>query len=121
MTGLLLDTKLTAEQREFAELIKCSRDAMLAVINGILDFSKIEAGKMELELIDFDLITMLEDTFDIMKPRIASRNLEFAYFIDSAVPPMVRGDPAKLRQVLVNLLDKIAFILDRLNFFCQKA
>jgi len=102
MTGLLLETELTAEQHEYAEIVHNSGDALLGVINQILDFSKIEAGKLDLEILDFDLRTTLEDTTDALAIT-ANKGLELACVIDHDLPALVRGDPGRLRQILVNL------------------
>ncbi len=104
MSDVLLDTDLTAEQREYAEMIKSSAEALLAIINDILDFSKIDAGKLDLESIDFDLRTLLEDLTDAQGLRAQEKGLEFASFIDPEVPSLVCGDPGRLRQILNNLL-----------------
>ena len=104
MTGLLLDTPLSAEQREFAETIRASGEALLNVINDILDFSKIEAGKLELEIIEFDLRTLLDEVVDMLALRAHEKNLELTCLVDPAVPTSFRGDPGRLRQVLINLV-----------------
>ena len=103
MTGLLLETELTTEQREYAEIVRNSGDALLGVINQILDFSKIEAGKLDLEILNFDLRTTLEDTTDTLAITANSKGLELACVIDHDLPALVRGDPGRLRQILVNL------------------
>ncbi|MFH1740673.1 MAG: PAS domain S-box protein, partial [bacterium] len=104
MTGLLLDTDLTGEQREFAETIRNSGEALLSIINDILDFSKIEAGKLDLEMLDFDLRTTLEDMGDVLAIRAQEKGLEYVYVIDPEVPSLLQGDPGRLRQVLTNLI-----------------
>ncbi len=104
MTGLLLDTPLSAEQQEFAEVIRTSGDALLSIINEILDFSKIEAGKMTLESINFDLRTTVEEAVDLLAPRAHGKNLELSCAVYNDVPVALTGDPGRLRQVLVNLL-----------------
>jgi len=104
MTGLLLDTPLNPEQRDYVETIRTSSDALLAIINDILDFSKIEAGKMELETHPFDLWRCVEEALDLVAPKAAEKGLELAYLIDPSVPPTIVGDVTRLRQVLVNLL-----------------
>ncbi len=103
MTGLLLDTELTAEQREYAEIISNSGNVLLRVINEILDFSKIEAGKLDLEILDFDLRTTLEDATDTLAITAHGKGLKLACVIDYDLPAFVRGDPGRLRQILVNL------------------
>jgi PAS domain S-box-containing protein len=104
MTGLLLGTELTAEQREFAEVVHSSGDALLRVIDDILDFSKIEAGRLELEREQFDLREWIEGALDIVAPRASEKHLELGCLIGEAVPPGIVGDVNRLRQVLLNLL-----------------
>ncbi|MDY6987910.1 MAG: response regulator [Thermodesulfobacteriota bacterium] len=103
MTGLLLDTDLTDEQREFADTVRASADSLLAVINDILDFSKVEAGRLELEALDFDLRTTIEDLIDAVAVAAHNKGLELACLVHHDVPALVRGDPGRLRQVLINL------------------
>ncbi len=104
MTGLLLDTELSSEQREFVETARSSSDALLGVINDILDFSKIEAGKLELEEHPFTLHSCIEEALDLIAPRATHKGLELAYYIEENVPSAIIGDVTRLRQVLVNLL-----------------
>jgi signal transduction histidine kinase/DNA-binding response OmpR family regulator len=104
MTGLLLDTPLTAEQHEFVETIRSSGDALLTIINDILDFSKIESGKLDLEQQPFDLRECVESALDLLAPRATEKQLELAYLIEEDVPLMLVGDLTRLRQILVNLL-----------------
>ena len=103
MTGLLLDSGLTAEQHQMAEIARSSGEALLSLINDILDFSKIEARKLELEWLDFDLRAALEDTVEILVPRAVEKGLELVCLVDPDVPSLLRGDPGRLRQVILNL------------------
>ena len=104
MAGLLLDLDLTPEQRECAEVIRRSGDVLLTIINDILDFSKIEAGKLSLEVIPFDLRTMVEDTVEILAELAQRKQLELVVLMDAAVPTGVTGDPGRVRQILTNLV-----------------
>ncbi len=103
MTGLLLETPLSDEQREYAETVRKSANALLTLINDILDFSKIEAGKLDLEEVDFNIRTELEEVADLMAFRASEKRLEFVSLVDAGVPGVLRGDPTRLRQVLINL------------------
>ena len=105
MSGLLLNTKLTAEQVEFVEIIRSSGDGLLTIINDILDFSKIEAGKMELETTPFDLRESLETTLDLLAPVAAPKGIELALVFEEGVPEAIVGDVTRLRQILINLLN----------------
>jgi PAS domain S-box-containing protein len=104
MSGLLMDTPLNADQRDFAETIRNSGDALLTIINDILDFSKMEAGKMDLEQQPFDLRECVESALDLMKLKASEKGLELANEFAGDVPPAISGDVTRLRQVLVNLL-----------------
>ncbi|MEO5960388.1 MAG: ATP-binding protein, partial [Opitutaceae bacterium] len=104
MTSLLLDSKLSAEQRDYVETIRNSGDSLLTIINDLLDFSKIESGRLELEQVDFSLRDCVEGALDLLAPRVAEKGLDLLYEITDGVPGSVRGDPTRLRQVLVNLL-----------------
>ncbi len=103
MTGLLLDTTLDAEQREFLDIVRGAAESLLALINDILDFSKVEAGKLDLETLDFDLRSTVEDTMDLLAVKAQDKGLEFACLIHHDVPALLRGDPGRLRQILINL------------------
>ena len=104
MTSLLLDTDLNPEQRYYAETIQSSSDSLLALINDILDFSKIEAQKLDLEHINFDLISLLEDFSRLMAIKASEKDLELILSIDENVPSFLIGDPGRLRQILTNLV-----------------
>jgi PAS domain S-box-containing protein len=103
MTGLLLDTDLTPEQRQFTNIIRSSSETLLSLINDILDFSKIEAKKMDLESIDFDLRLTLEDTMEMLSVKAHEKGLEIAGILDPDIPAYVRGDPGRVRQIITNL------------------
>jgi PAS domain S-box-containing protein len=104
MTGLLLDTPLSAEQQEYAETIRSSGDTLLTIINDILDFSKIDAGKLELEYQPFDLRAGVEEALDLFAAQAAEKGVELAYILDDSVPHTIVGDVTRLRQILANLL-----------------
>jgi PAS domain S-box-containing protein len=103
MTGLLLDTPLDQEQRRYAETVRTSGESLLAILNDILDFSKIEAGKMELETLDFDLRTLLNDFAVLLATRAHETGLEFICAAAPDVPGHLSGDAGRLRQILLNL------------------
>ncbi len=103
MTGLLLDTNLEDEQRRYAESIRTSGEALLALLNDILDFSKIEAGKLELETVDFDLRGLVDELAATLALRAHGKGLEFVCAVAPDVPAYVRGDPGRLRQIITNL------------------
>jgi CheY-like chemotaxis protein/anti-sigma regulatory factor (Ser/Thr protein kinase) len=113
MTDLLLGTDLTAEQREFAEVVHSSGDALLHVIDDILDYSKIEAGKLDLEHAPFNLRDCVEGALDIVAPRAWEKELELGCLIDDAAPVGIVGDEARLRQVLLNLLSNAVKFTER--------
>jgi PAS domain S-box-containing protein len=103
MTGLLLDTRLTDEQKRYAESVRSSSKLLLGIINDILDFSKIEARKLDLELLDFDLYKMLDDFAATMTVHAHEKGLELFCSVEPEVPTLLRGDPGRLRQILTNL------------------
>ncbi len=104
MTSLLLDTSLTKEQREYAEIIRYSGDSLLTLINDILDFSKIESGRLDLEAEAFNLRDCIESTLDLLTPKATKQGIDLLYEIGEGVPNEVRGDVTRLRQILVNLV-----------------
>nr|WP_255534844.1 PAS domain S-box protein [Pedobacter sp. SYSU D00535] len=105
MSSLLQQTKLDTEQKEYAEVIRSSSEALLSIINDVLDFSKIESGEMELEQIDFDLRRCIEEVMDLLAGKAHSQGLDLLYQVDHRIPKMLLGDPLKLRQVLINLVN----------------
>ncbi len=104
LTGLLLNTSLTKQQREYAETISSSANALLTIINHILDFSKIEAQKFTLEIIDFDLANTVESAIGLVAERAHAKGIELANFLEANAPVDLRGDAGRLRQVLTNLI-----------------
>ncbi len=105
MTGLLLDTALTNEQKEYVETIRLSGDQLLVIINDILDFSKIESERLELETQPFDLRDCIEDSLDLLASKASEKGLDLAYLIESNTPQTINGDVTRLRQILTNLLN----------------
>jgi PAS domain S-box-containing protein len=113
MSGLLLNTSLSAEQREYAEIVRQSGDTLLTVINDILDFSKIEAGRLELETQPFDLRECVEGALDLVATRAAEKGLDLAYLLGEGTPGAIVGDVTRLRQVLLNLLSNAVKFTER--------
>jgi signal transduction histidine kinase/DNA-binding response OmpR family regulator/HPt (histidine-containing phosphotransfer) domain-containing protein len=105
MTNLLLETELDAEQRGFAEIVAESGEALLTIVNDILDISKLESGKLEVETIDFDLVATVESAVALMAPRARQKQIDLAVFIEPVARGAYRGDPTRLRQILLNLIN----------------
>jgi len=105
MTNLLLDTKLTAEQREFAEIVRESGESLLTVVNDILDISKLDAGKFEIEKFDFDLVATVENATALMAPKAKEKHIGMSVFVEMDARGAYRGDPTRLRQILLNLVN----------------
>jgi signal transduction histidine kinase/DNA-binding response OmpR family regulator len=112
MSGLLLETSLDPEQRDYAATVANSGEALLSIINDILDFSKIEAGRMELERAPFDLRACIESVMDLIGPVAAKKGLEVAYDIEPGTPETAVGDASRIRQILLNLLNNAVKFTD---------
>ncbi len=104
MSGLLMDTSLSPEQQHYVKSIQSSGELLLGLINDILDFSKIEAGRLEVEMVDFDLLDLVDDFADSMAMRAYEKGLELLCLVPPEIPTLLRGDPARLRQILTNLV-----------------
>jgi PAS domain S-box-containing protein len=104
MNGLLLGTDLNQEQRHYAEVVDSSARSLLTLIDDILDYSKVEAGKLEIDTVDFNLLVLMDDFAEIMAERVGEKPLEFVCAMAPEVPSLLRGDPGRLRQVLLNLV-----------------
>jgi len=113
MTSLLLDSPLDREQREYAETIRASGDALLTIINDILDFSKIESGRFELERTEFALRDCIEGALDLLASRAAEKQIDLLYEVAETVPVHLTGDPTRLRQILVNLVSNAIKFTER--------
>jgi signal transduction histidine kinase/ActR/RegA family two-component response regulator len=121
MVNLLLDTPLALEQREFANTIKISAESLLSIINDILDFSKIEAGKMTIEKVDFDLGEIVKNAIVLLLPRAKDKGLVLNYVINQDVHTHIVGDPTRLRQILLNLLNNAVKFTDQGEVFLEVA
>jgi two-component system sensor histidine kinase/response regulator len=104
MTDLLLDTQLTTEQAEYLQMVRISAESLLTIINDILDFSKIEAGRLEMDVITFDLRRCVEEVMKVFLTKARSKGFELRLTVHPSVPTSVVGDPARLRQILINLV-----------------
>ena len=113
MTGLALDTELTPEQRDYLQTVDSAGQSLLGLLNDILDVSKIEAGKLDLESIDFRLRYGLHEATKLLAQRAAEKSLELALHVDADVPDALVGDPSRLRQILVNLVNNAVKFTER--------
>src|SRR6185436_14589398 len=113
MSGLLLDTKLDAEQQDYVSTIRESGDALLTIINDILDFSKIEAGRMDIESQPLDLRECVETALDLVSARATEKHLDIAYVFEGDVPAAIQGDVTRLRQIMLNLLSNAVKFTER--------
>jgi PAS domain S-box-containing protein len=104
MNSLLLKTALTPEQRKFAEAVRVSADSLMSILNDILEISKLEAGRVELEAVDFSLVNLIEDALELMAPRAQEKGLDLGAYVDPRARGLFRGDPTRIRQVVLNLL-----------------
>jgi signal transduction histidine kinase/CheY-like chemotaxis protein/HPt (histidine-containing phosphotransfer) domain-containing protein len=104
MTSLLLDTSLNDEQRRFAKVVQESGEGLMSILNDILDVSKLEAGKLEIEIVDFDLVATVESAAALMTSKAREKNIDLAMFVDPQARGVYRGDPTRVRQILLNLL-----------------
>ena len=113
MAGLLLDTPLAPDQREYASLVQSSAESLLSLLNDILDYSKIEAGRLELELMPLDLRQLTDEVLDVLGVTASRKGLELAGIVDHRVPRRVMGDPTRLRQILINLVGNAVKFTER--------
>ena len=113
MTGLLMETRLDDEQRHFTKVINQSGEALLDIINDILDYSKVESGHLDLEITELNLVEVVESVVDLMGPRARNKGIELASFIDPNAQTLLRGDPGRLRQILMNLVGNAVKFTER--------
>ena len=113
MTGLLMETNLDEEQRQFAETVRESGEALLTIVNDILDISKLEAGKLEVEHIDLDLVTTVESATSLMAAKAREKGIDLGVFVDQATHGVYSGDPTRIRQILLNLLGNAIKFTDK--------
>jgi len=119
MAELILETDLSAPQREYAEIIKSSGDTLLIIINDILDFSRIEAGKVKIESVDFDIHTVIEETADLVALKAQQKGLELICEIKPEIPRHLKGDPIRLRQIFTNLAYNAVKFTDKGEIFIE--
>ncbi|MBU0992904.1 MAG: response regulator [Proteobacteria bacterium] len=119
MTDLMLETDLKEDQREYAQIVRTSADALMSIINEILDYAKIEAGKLDVEIIEFDLRNTVESVLDILAIKAFEKGVEFVCLIDHNIPSMVLGDPGRLRQILINLAGNAIKFTHQGNVFIE--
>ena len=112
-TDLLAGTQLTAEQRDYVEILRRSADALLSTINNVLDISKLEAGKVELDVVDLNLDSAVADVVELLASQAQAKNLSLTSYVSPALPPVVRGDAARVRQILLNLVGNAVKFTDR--------
>ena len=105
MNGLLLDTVLTDEQKSYAETVKESGESLLTILNEILDYSKLEAGRLDLEIVNTDIEKVVAGVLNLLVPHAEAKGLDLSYFVDPEIPRLLRGDPGRIRQVLLNLVN----------------
>jgi two-component system, sensor histidine kinase and response regulator len=119
MTSLLLETELSSKQRDYAETVRDSATTLLTIINDILDFSKIEAGKLDLEIIDLDVGSVVQGVVHLLAEKARSKGIALRSSIEGSVPRLLRGDPVRLRQILTNLVDNAVKFTTRGEVICR--